>query len=164
MREYEIDGEQFSTLEELLPLLDAILTDSLVCPEGFRVGSIDGLDEALGGWFNEQGTEEDYWPEGKPDSFILRWKNSSLSRERLGHPAESLAEKKRQLARFYWAREWVTFPFRKQSMAALREEIDQMKQGVKVGPTMFELIEEIFRDHAPAGPTNEGGGVILVLE
>ena len=41
-----------------------------------------------------------------------------------------------------------------------------MKRGVKVGPTAFEVVVDIFRDHAPGSPEmdNEVSGVILLLE
>ena len=38
MREYEIDGEQFSTLEELSALLEVILDRRRAVAEGHRLG------------------------------------------------------------------------------------------------------------------------------
>ncbi len=166
LREYEIDGAQFSSWEELLALLDPILVQARLIPEGSGTGSLDGLNDALGGWGNEQATDEDYWPPGKPASFIVRWKNSATSRERLGTPLQSIADKKRELEGLSSHPQWADWPFKKESKRRLRKEIRQMKRGVKVDPTVFELVVDIFRDHAPGGVEmeNEVSGVVLLLE
>lgn len=165
-REYDIDGTQFSNVEELLALLDPILVQARLIPEGFRTGSLDGLNDALGGWFNEQQEDDDYWPPGKPESFILRWKNSAISRERLSLPLQSVADKRRELEKFSSDPIWAAFPFKKESKRRLRKEIGQMKRGAKLDPTLFELVIGIFREHAPGGVEmeNEVSGVILLLE
>lgn len=165
-REYAIDGARFSTFEELLALLDPILVQARLIPGGFRTGSLDGLNDALGGWFNEQATDEDYWPPGRPESFVLRWKNSAISRERLGTPLQTIADKERELEKFSSDPIWAAFPFKKESKRRLRMEIRQMKQGTEVDSTVFELVVDIFRDHAPGGVEmeNEVSGVVLLLE
>ena len=92
MHEYVIDGAQFSTQVELRQLLIAIAADAGIVPEDFRSGRFKMsntrflmiLDDVLGGWFNEQQTDEESWPQGKPDSFVIRWKNSSRSRAKIG--------------------------------------------------------------------------------
>src|SRR6476659_9669703 len=168
MREYEIDGAQFSNLEELLALLDPILVDANLVPRGFRIGgSLDGLNDALGGWFNEQQEDEDYWPPGKPDSFVIRWKNSATSRERLGSPLQSIAGKRRELEKYSSSDPlWADWPWKREAKRRLRKEIRQMKRGVKVDATVFETVIDIFRDHLPGGVEmeNEASGVILLLE
>jgi hypothetical protein len=164
--EYEIDGAEFSSWEELSALLDPIFADAGLVPAGFRTGSFDGLDEVLGGWFNEQKIPDDYWPPGKPESFVIRWKNSATSRERLGSPLESIADKKRELSRFSTDPLWANWSHKKASMRKVRKEIRQMKRGKKVDPTAFELVVDIFRSYAPGGPNmeNDKSGVILLLE
>lgn len=165
--EYEIDGAQFSSWEELWALLDPILAQARLIPEGFSCGSLDGLNEALGGWFNEQQEDDDYWPPGKPASFVIRWKNSAISRDLLGTPLYTIPEKRRQLERYSStdpAR--ADSPWKRKAQRKLRKEIRQMKRGVKVDPTAFEVVISIFRDHAPGGVQmdNEVSGVTLLLE
>jgi len=170
MREFEIDGAQFSSWEELLALLDPILVQAGLIPEGFRTDNLDGFNDALAGWFNEQQEEDDSWPPGKPPSFIVRWKNSATSRERLGMPMQTIPDKRRDLERYsssdpQWAR-WADAPWKMREMRRLRKEISQMERGVKVGPTAFEVFVDIIRDHAPGSPEmdNEVSGVILLLD
>src|SRR5262245_34915006 len=92
-REFELDGSQFSTLEEFFAHLDPILLAAGLVGEDHRTSSVSAgwslmvLDEALTGWFNPQSTDEAYWPAGMPDSFTIRWKQSDLSRRRLGYQA-----------------------------------------------------------------------------
>jgi RNAse (barnase) inhibitor barstar len=69
---YEIDGVDFSTLEEFY---DAI-SRTLIVPSNYYWGrNLNAFNDILRGGF---GT-----PEG---GFVLRWKNSSLSQSRLGYP------------------------------------------------------------------------------
>ena len=62
-------------LDELALLLNGILIDARLVPEhwrsleGYYKGWWNTLNDALGGWFNEQGSDEESWPRGKPDSF-----------------------------------------------------------------------------------------------
>ena len=142
--EYEIDGDQFSSWEELVDLLDPIFVQARLVPAGFRTGSLGGLDEVLGGWFNEQGTDDDFWPAGQPQSFVIRWKNSATSRERLGTPLQSIGDKRRELLKFSWHPVWITFSHKRESKEQLRKEIRQMKRGDKVDPTLFEAVVDIF--------------------
>jgi RNAse (barnase) inhibitor barstar len=66
--EYEIDGRDFSTLDEFFEVISRVLI-----PEAWWGHNLDAFNDILRGEF---GT-----PEG---GFVLRWKNSALSRERLG--------------------------------------------------------------------------------
>src|SRR5260370_39045715 len=67
---YEIDGRDFSTLEEFYQVVSRVLVP------GAQWGqNLDAFNDILRGGF---GT-----PEG---GFVLRWKNSAVSRERLGYP------------------------------------------------------------------------------
>jgi RNAse (barnase) inhibitor barstar len=65
---YEIDGSQFSTLEGFYDKVSQVLI-----PGANWGRNLDAFNDILRGGF---GT-----PEG---GFVLRWKNSKLSRERLG--------------------------------------------------------------------------------
>ena len=68
---YEIDGRDFSTLDEFYQVVSRVLIP------GAQWGqNLDAFNDILCGGF---GT-----PEG---GFVLRWKNSAVSRERLGYPA-----------------------------------------------------------------------------
>ena len=56
MREFEIDGAQVSSLEELMVLfLDPILVQTGLIPEGFRPENVDSLSDALSGWLQRAG-------------------------------------------------------------------------------------------------------------
>ena len=67
---YEIDGKRFTTLEEFYDVVGRVLIP------GSRWGhNLNAFNDILRGGF---GT-----PEG---GFLLRWKNSHVSRERLGYP------------------------------------------------------------------------------
>jgi RNAse (barnase) inhibitor barstar len=67
---YEIDGSDSSTLEEFA----AAFTDRLRLETDWR-GNLDAFNDILHGGF------------GTPDEgFILVWRNSELSRKRLGYP------------------------------------------------------------------------------
>lgn len=66
---YEIDGASFSTLEEFYD----VVTNSLI-PGAVRGRNLDAFNDILRGGF------------GTPDGgFVLMWRNSALSRERLGY-------------------------------------------------------------------------------
>src|SRR5262249_4131429 len=130
---YEIDGRDFSTLE------DFYLVVSRVLIPGAKWGhDLDALNDILRGGF---GT-----PEG---GFVLRWKNSILSRERLGYP-ETVRQLERKLTRCH--------PTNRQSV---REELEQARRAV--GPTVFDWLVEIIQIHCGGGREQEAG-VELILE
>jgi RNAse (barnase) inhibitor barstar len=68
---YEIDGENFSTLEEFYDEVSRVLV-----PGTSWGRNLDAFDDILHGGF---GTPE--------DGFTFRWTNHDLSRQRLGYPA-----------------------------------------------------------------------------
>jgi len=68
MKEYEIDGSRFSTLEEFYDEIQRVLS----LEHWGR--NLDAFNDILRGGF---GTPE--------DGFALRWKNRQISRERLGY-------------------------------------------------------------------------------
>ena len=93
-----------------MALLDSIPRSGEVIPnDGIVSAASTASTDALAGWFNEQQEEDDSWPPGKPPSFIVRWKNSAISRERLGAPLLSIADKEQQLEKFSSDLLWITF-------------------------------------------------------
>ena len=66
---YEIDGSDFATLEEFYRVISRVLI-----PDAKWGHDLDAFNDILRGGF---GTP--------PEGFVLRWKNSAMSRERLGY-------------------------------------------------------------------------------
>ena len=124
---YEIDGRDFSTLEEFYQVVSRVLIP------GAQWGqNLDAFNDILRGGF---GT-----PEG---GFVLRWKNSAVSRERLGYP-ETVWQLERRLARCHPSnRTWVG------------KDLEQARHGV--GPTVFDWLTEIIQEHCAGGPEQEDG-------
>jgi RNAse (barnase) inhibitor barstar len=118
---YEIDGRDFSTLEEFYDVISRVLIP------GFDWGhNLDALNDILRGGF---GTPE--------EGFVLRWRHSALSRERLGHP-ETARQLKLRLSRCH--------PSNRQSVA---RELAAAENGS--GSTVFDWLVEIIRDHGEGG-------------
>jgi RNAse (barnase) inhibitor barstar len=130
---YEIDGHDFATLEEFYGVVSRVLIP------GAKWGhNLDAFNDILRGGF---GT-----PEG---GFILRWKNSAVSREQLGYP-ETVRQLDRRLTRCH--------PSNRQSVG---EELDRARLGV--GPTVFDWLVELIEIHC-AGGVEQEDGVELVLD
>ena len=81
MTTYEIDGQQFSTLEEFYEEIGRVLRLS---PWG---NNLDAFNDILRGGF---GTPE--------EGFTIRWKSHAISREKLGYP-ETVRQLSLRLAR-----------------------------------------------------------------
>lgn len=129
---YEIDGSDFSTLEEFWEEISRTLI-----PGAAWGRNLDAFDDILRGGF---GTPE--------DGFTLRWNNHAVSLQRLGYP-ETVRQLELRLRRCHPAnRTWVAA-----ELAEARAER---------GPTVFEWLAEIIRDHGPGGDEAEDG-VELVL-
>jgi RNAse (barnase) inhibitor barstar len=129
---YEIDGRTFSTLEEFYAVLDRVLL-----PGASWGHNLDAFNDVLRGGF------------GTPDGgFVLRWVNADESRERLGYP-ETVRQLKRRLERCH--------PSNRAAVAA-----DLARAEAGTGPTVFDWLVEIIRDHGPGGRESEDG-VELVL-
>lgn len=79
-RIYEIDGNNFSTLEEFWDEISRVLI-----PDVYWGRNLDAFNDILRGGF---GTPE--------KGFILVWKNSSVSKERLGY-AETISQLEKRL-------------------------------------------------------------------
>jgi len=129
---YEIDGSRFGTLQEFYDEISRILI-----PGAEWGHNLDAFNDILRGGF---GT-----PEG---GFVLRWKNSEVSRERLG-TSETVRELERRLARCH--------PSNRPHVA---RDLEQAKRGES--PTVFDWLLDIIAIHA-AGGREEEDGVELVL-
>lgn len=129
---YEIDGRDFSTLEAFYGVVSRALIPGVSWGR-----NLDAFNDILRGGF---GT-----PAG---GFVLVWERSALSRERLGY-AETVRELRRRLARCH--------PSNKREVLA---EIEAAERGV--GPTVFDWLVEVIRDHGEGGSQAQDG-VELVL-
>ena len=130
---YEIDGEKFSTEEEFYAEVGR-----KIIPGASWGQNMDAFNDILRGGF---GT-----PEG---GFVLRWKNSSRSRERLGYP-ETVRQLEIMLTRCH--------PAHRSRVSA---ELASARNGE--GPTVFDTLVEIILVHGRAG-TEAEDGVELKLE
>jgi len=77
------------------------------------------------------------------NGFTLIWRNSHLSRERLGYP-----ETIRQLE----ARLMNCHPSLRKAVS-----LDLDRARLRDGPTVFDWLVEIIRDHGPGGAQSEDG-------
>src|ERR1051325_320154 len=124
---YEIDGTRFSTLEEFYEEVSRVLI-----PDAYWGRNLDPFNDILRGGF---GTPE--------EGFVLVWKNSDLSRRRLGYP-----ETVRQLG----LRLEKCHPSNREYVAHDLEEAEREE-----GPTVFDWLVEIIRVHCPGGEEEEDG-------
>lgn len=88
---FEVDGSQVRTVGQFAALFDPFLQEVGLNPVpeegdfGPRwEGGLDHLIEILSGWFVEEQIGSSWDPPGSPQGFILRWKDSSISREAFG--------------------------------------------------------------------------------
>ena len=113
-RVYVIDGADFSTLEGFWDEIG----DKLMAGE-YRVSNLDAFNDILHGGF---GTPE--------EGFILVWKNSALSRERLGH-AETV--------KWYEKTVQTCHP---SNVTRMKENLERARAGE--GTTLFDWLVEII--------------------
>ncbi|WP_066772982.1 barstar family protein [Croceicoccus mobilis] len=132
-KEYILDGSKVTSLDAFY---DAI-SDTLI-PGAYWGRNLVAFNDILRGGF---GT-----PEG---GFILRWANSGASRERLGY-AETVKQLEKRLEQCH--------PSNRQHV---RADLSRAKQGE--GPTVFDWLLEIIREHDVGGDEAEDG-VRLVLD
>lgn len=131
---FEIDGLRFSTLEEFFGEFFRTAT-----PEWNPSSpNLDGFNDVLRGGF---GTPE--------EGFTIRWKNHEVSRERLGY-SETVRQLEQRLAQCH--------PTNRNRVS---EDLKQAQ--AQQGPTVFEWVIEIIRNHGPGGREAEDG-VELVLD
>ena len=130
---YEIDGNDFSTLEGFYDEISRVLIP------GSQWGrNLDAFNDILRGGF---GTP--------PGGFTLVWRNSEMSRQRLGYP-ETVRQLRLRLKRCHPS-----------NIERVRAEIAEAENGA--GSTVFDWLLEILRVHG-AGGREERNGVALVLE
>ncbi len=124
---YEIDGHDFSTLEEFFAVISRVLI-----PGASWGHNLDAFNDILRGGF------------GTPDGgFVLRWTNSAESRQRLGYP-ETVKQLQIRLTRCH--------PSNRASVAA---DLEAAQSGA--GSTVYEWLLEIIRDHGQGGEQAEDG-------
>ncbi len=130
---YEIDGAEFSTLEEFAEVFSRV-----VLVDYDWKGNLDAFNDVLRGGF------------GTPDEgFVLLWKNSEISCERLGY-SETVRRLEQRLDRCH--------PVNRPRIA---QELEQARK--HCGSTIFECLVEIIQCHAQGGEEEEDG-VELRLE
>jgi hypothetical protein len=133
----ETDGNNFNTLEEFDEEFHRNVlgwTDPRI-----RYGySLDAFNDVLRGGF---GT-----PEG---GFVLCWKNHEVSRERLGYP-ETVRQLTETLSHCHSS-----------NIPRFTARLEDAKRGV--GPTVFDWLVEIIRDHGPGGTEEEDGVELFLL-
>jgi hypothetical protein len=127
--EYVIDGARLSTLDEFFDELARVVIPEVPPTECGR--GLDAFNDILRGGF---GTPE-------VGGFVIRWKNSALSRERLGY-TETARQLEMQLERCH--------PGHKANLA---RQIADARRGS--GPTVFQLLCEIIATHARGGAEAE---------
>jgi RNAse (barnase) inhibitor barstar len=132
-RVYEIDGEEFSTLEGFYDQIS-----SKLIPNASWGRNLDAFNDILRGGF---GTPE--------DGFVLRWKNSQVSRERLAY-AETVRQLQKRLSTCHNENRGLP------AQALASAEAQQ-------GDTVFDWLVGIIRDHCAGGAEQEDG-VDLELE
>ena len=129
---YVIDGSRFGTLEEFAAhFSERVLRDHV------WLGNLDAFDDILYGGF---GTPE--------EGFILIWRDSALSRARLGH-VETARQLHKRLATCHPS-----------NRGAVATQLQRAQRGD--GPTVFDWLLEIIRRHDPAEV--DAGGIELLLE
>jgi RNAse (barnase) inhibitor barstar len=129
---YELDGNKFDTLDEFYDEVSRVLIP------GAQWGrNLDAFNDILRGGF------------GTPnEGFKLIWKNAARSRKKLGHP---------ETAKFHDEVANTCHPaYRETALANLQRAREEC------GPTVFDMLVEIIRDHGPDGG-QPGDGVELML-
>lgn len=120
-KQYIVDGDRFVTLEDAAAEFTRVL--GLTMPWH---GNLDSFNDFLRGGF------------GTPDSgFVLIWRHSAISRERLGY-GETIK----------WLEERVR-NCHPTGIRLMQQRLAEARQGK--GPTLFDMIVEIIRDHGPGG-------------
>ena len=94
--------------------------------------NLDAFNDVLRGGF------------GTPDGgFVLRWRSSARSREVLGHAA-TIAFLESKLARCHGS-----------NVASVSADLEAARRGL--GPTLFDILVEIIRNHGVGGDEAEDG-------
>lgn len=132
MKTYVIDGNAFSTLEEFYDVVGRVLI-----PGASWGRNLDAFNDILRGGF------------GTPDGgFEFIWNDSKISEQRLGYP-ETVRQLEKRLQRCHPS-----------NRGAVAEQL-ALARGDE-GPTVFDWLVEIIRDHGPGGDEKEDR-VLLTL-
>ncbi|MEI8019041.1 MAG: inositol monophosphatase family protein [Schlesneria sp.] len=118
---YEIDGANFTTLEEFYDEIGRVLI-----PGKAWGRNLDALNDILRGGF---GTPE--------NGFVFRWKNSEQSRVRLGH-AETVRQLEYRLKKCHHS-----------NRSSVEHELKMARSGH--GSTVFDWLVALIKDHGMAG-------------
>jgi RNAse (barnase) inhibitor barstar len=130
---YHIDGNSFSTMEGFFEEISKVMI-----PGAYWGHNLDAFSDILRGGF------------GTPrDGFVIRWTNHAVSQERLGYP-ETVRQLELRLQRCH--------PTSRTQVAG-----DLANARAGLGPTAYDWLVEIIRDHGNGGRRQEDG-VSLVLE
>jgi RNAse (barnase) inhibitor barstar len=132
VREYVLDGSKIETLEDFYEEVSRVLI-----PGAFRGHNLDAFNDILRGGF---GTP--------PGGFTLRWAHSEASRKALGY---------RETARQLELRLAECHPLNRDTVSI---ELAHARNGA--GPTVFDWLVEIIREHGPGGEEAEDN-VRLIL-
>lgn len=129
---YEIDGANFSSLEEFFDEISEVLI-----PGAIWGRNLDAFNDILRGGF------------GTPDGgFVLVWKNTELSRSRLGY-TQTTRQLEKRLTRCH-----------PNNLESVEWELGQAKQ--ESGPTVFDWLIQIISVHCTGGEEQEDG-IELIL-
>jgi RNAse (barnase) inhibitor barstar len=127
VRDYEIDGARFATLEEFYFEVSKVLI-----PNQRWGQNLDAFNDILRGGF------------GTPsEGFTIRWKNHQISKQRLGYP-ETVCQLELRLKRCH--------PDSRDKVSRDLEIARQQK-----GPTVFDWLVDIIRIHCKGGPEEDDG-------
>jgi hypothetical protein len=130
---YDLDGNAFNDLAEFASHFSSTVLN------GYEwTGNLDAFNDILRGGF---GTPE--------DGFTLRIRNAAAARVALGHPAT---------ARWLEERTGRCHPSNRDHFLTRLEDAR-----VGAGPTLFDMLVEIIRDHGPGGSQAEDN-VVLDLD
>lgn len=132
-REFVIDGSRVTSLDSFYDEIGRVLIP------GYEWGrNLDAFNDILRGGF------------GTPDEgFTLRWSHSGISKEVLGYP-ETVRTLEKRLERCDPS-----------SRKYVQQELGAARAGI--GPTVFDSLVEIIRDHGPGGE-QAAGNVRLILD
>jgi RNAse (barnase) inhibitor barstar len=125
MKQFVIDGATFSTLDGFYDEISRVLIPG--APWG---RNLDAFDDVLSGGF---GTPK--------DGFEIVWRNHAVSRDRRGY-AETIRQPEKRLSHCHSSN--------RQSVT-----LDLAAATAHAGPTVFDWLLEIIRDHGPDGTKAE---------
>ncbi|SDO18825.1 barstar family protein [Afipia sp. GAS231] len=129
---YEIDGTKFDDLETFYDHIGEVLI-----PRHQWGRNLDAFNDILRGGF---GTPD--------DGFVVTWKNSGRSQQKLGFP-ETVRYIEHKLTRCH--------PENRESVKK-----DLLLAQQRKGPTLFEILTDIIREHGSGG-SEAVDGVELIL-